>query len=156
MVFKGDNDSRKFFYLYENVVKRGIPDAAKTQKIVAMQFVLMKLQSRLQRMKDLVLLSPENVKCNFSKDKNDHLAHSKEVFEPVDVNGLRLWIKNCSIMLPEVDLLRHMADLNGMHAEDEKVDKIKNAVSPTTKHEFRYFLGLAPYYRNFILRFDAI
>ncbi len=35
MVFKGDEDARKFFYLYEDVATKGIPDTAKAEKIVA-------------------------------------------------------------------------------------------------------------------------
>ena len=35
MVFKGDEDARKFFYIYENVIVKGLPDTTKAEKIVA-------------------------------------------------------------------------------------------------------------------------
>ncbi len=37
MVFKGEEDARKFFYLYENVVTKGLMDNAKAGKIVDCQ-----------------------------------------------------------------------------------------------------------------------
>ena len=33
--FEGDEDARKFFYLYENVVTKSLPDCARAEKIVA-------------------------------------------------------------------------------------------------------------------------
>ena len=35
MIFNGSEDARKFFYLYENVVTKGLPDKEKAEKIVA-------------------------------------------------------------------------------------------------------------------------
>ena len=35
ITFKGTEDARKFFYLYENVVKKSLPDIEKAEKIVA-------------------------------------------------------------------------------------------------------------------------
>ncbi len=33
--FKGSKDARKFFYLYENVVTKSLPDSERAEKIVA-------------------------------------------------------------------------------------------------------------------------
>ena len=33
--FNGNEDARKFFYLYENVVTKGLPDSERAEKIVA-------------------------------------------------------------------------------------------------------------------------
>ena len=35
--FKGSEDARKFFYLYENVVTKSLPDSERAEKIVAYQ-----------------------------------------------------------------------------------------------------------------------
>ena len=34
MIFNGNEDARKFFYLYESVVTKGLPDKEKLKKIV--------------------------------------------------------------------------------------------------------------------------
>ena len=34
-VFKAEDDARKFFYLYENVVTKGLPDNVRAEKIIA-------------------------------------------------------------------------------------------------------------------------
>ncbi len=127
-----------------------------------MPFGLMNSQATFQRSMDRVLLNTGSVRCYvddvviFSKYEYDHITHVKKVFEILEENGLRLRIKKCSFMQHKVELLGHVVDRNGMHVDDHKVDKIKNAVSPTTKKEFRSFLGSASYYRRFIQRFAGI
>ena len=34
IVFKGEEDARKLFYIYENVIVKGLPDTKKAEKIV--------------------------------------------------------------------------------------------------------------------------
>nr|GEV97255.1 reverse transcriptase domain-containing protein [Tanacetum cinerariifolium] len=52
--------------------------------------------------------------------------------------------------------LRHVIDSKGIHVDLEKIDSIKDWVSPKTPTEIRQFLGLAGYYRRFIEGFSKI
>ena len=53
-------------------------------------------------------------------------------------------------MQPSVELLGHVVDKNGVHVDEQKVEKVRDAIPPTTRNELRSFLGLASYYRRFI------
>ncbi len=49
-----------------------------------------------------------------------------------------------------VEFLGRIVDKNGVHVEDQKVEKVRDAIPPTTRKELRPFLVLASYYRKFI------
>ena len=127
-----------------------------------MPFGLMNSQATFQRMMDRVLENVDIVRFYvddvviFSKDEEDHLLHLKKVFELLEENGLRLRIKKYSFMQSEVELLGHMVDKNGVHVDDHKMDKTKNAVPPSSRKALRSFLGLASYYWRFIPGFVSI
>ncbi len=49
-----------------------------------------------------------------------------------------------------MELLAHIVDKNKLHVEDQKAEKVRDAILPTTRKELGPFLGLALYYKKFI------
>ncbi|GJV82068.1 putative reverse transcriptase domain-containing protein [Tanacetum coccineum] len=56
----------------------------------------------------------------------------------------------------QVHFLGHMVNHNGIHVDPSKIEAVKNWKAPTTPSEIRLFLGLAGYYRCFIVNFSKI
>ena len=83
----------------------------------------------------------DNVRCYvddvviFSKNTEEHAAHLKNAFRILKDNGLRLRIKKCSFMQPRVELLGHIVDKNGVHIDDQKVEKVRDDIPTTTRKE---------------------
>ncbi len=127
-----------------------------------MPFGLMNSQATFQRMIDRILLNVANVRCYvndvviFSKTTEEHASHLENVFAVLKNNGLRLRIKKFSFMQPSVELLRHIVDENGVHVDEQKVEKVRDAIPATIRKELRSFLGLALYYSRFISGFSRI
>ncbi|KAD3336842.1 hypothetical protein E3N88_32361 [Mikania micrantha] len=50
----------------------------------------------------------------------------------------------------------HIVNENGVHVDPAKIEAMKNWSTPKTPTEIHSFLGLASYYRRFILNFSQI
>ncbi len=128
----------------------------RTFQFAMMPFGLMNSQPTFQRTMDRILLNVENVRCYvddvviFSKNTEEHEIYLENIFRIFKNNGLRLRIKKCSFILPSFELLRHIVDKDGVQVDDRKVEKVRDAIPPTTRKELRSFLRLASYYRRLI------
>ncbi|GJX54731.1 putative reverse transcriptase domain-containing protein [Tanacetum coccineum] len=58
--------------------------------------------------------------------------------------------------LQEVNFLRHVVNNKGIHVDPNKIEAVKNWKAPKSPSEIRSFLGLAGYYRHFIVNFYKI
>ncbi len=59
-------------------------------------------------------------------------------------------------MQPSVEIFGHILDKNGAHVDDQKVEKVRDAIPLTTREELRSFLGLSSCYCRFVPGFAKI
>ncbi|GJT52800.1 putative reverse transcriptase domain-containing protein [Tanacetum coccineum] len=92
----------------------------------------------------------------YSKSKKDDEVHLKLVLELLKKESLFAKFSKCDFWLQEVHFLRHMVSNNDIHVDPSKIEEVKNWKAPKTPSEIGSFLGLASYYRCFVLIFSKI
>ena len=92
----------------------------------------------------------------FSKNKEEHLAHLKEVLEIFRKHKIKLNIEKCHFFKEEVEVLGHMVTKDGLTTMESKVEAVKNWTKPNNINEIRSFLGTVGYYRKFIPNFSKL
>ena len=70
--------------------------------------------------------------------------------------GLKLKPTKCHFLQKEVTFLGHVVSADGIKTDPEKVRAVKTWPIPVNLKELQSFLGLASYYRKFILGFSSI
>nr|GEX26046.1 putative reverse transcriptase domain-containing protein [Tanacetum cinerariifolium] len=92
----------------------------------------------------------------YSKSKEEHEVHLKLVLELLKKENLFVKFSKCEFWLQEVHFLGHVVNNNGIHVDPSKIEEVKNWKVPKTPSGIRSFLGLAGYYRRFIMNFSRI
>jgi len=91
-----------------------------------------------------------------SKDAKDHLKHIKEVLQILKDNKLYAKESKCEWNRTEVTFLGHLVGSDGIRMDPKKIDVVQNWPTPKTQTELRSFLGLANYFRKFVLGYANI
>lgn len=135
-------------------------------KFNVMPFGLTNAPSVFQRLMEKVLfgLTPEKCLCYLDDiiisgaDFETTLGNLTEIFQRLRDANLKLKPKKCNLFKTEVTYLGHLVSEAGIKCDPAKIDidSIKNWPCPTNKREVRGIVGIAGYYRKYILKFSEI
>ncbi len=90
----------------------------------------------------------------YSKTVQDHFQHLKQLFGKLEVSGLTLNLKKCSMLQKTITYLGHVVSEEGVHTEASKVKAVQDFPAPKNLKEVQRFLGLASWYHRFISHFS--
>ena len=121
-----------------------------------MPFGLTNAPATFQRLMERTLKDLPNCLCYLddiiihSASFEEHLERLAAVFERLRQVGLKLKPSKCSLLRKRVQYLGHVISENGIEADPDKTEAIKNWPVPQTVHELRQTLGFFGYYRRFV------
>ena len=92
----------------------------------------------------------------YSKSTEDHEEHLRVVLQRLRDHQLYAKFSKCEFWIDEVPFLGHVISSEGIAVDPSKVRDVLDWEPPKSVHQVRSFLGLAEYYRRFILNFSKI
>lgn len=85
-----------------------------------------------------------------------HIEDLRDLFDRLIDAGLSLKASKCKFCMKEMPYLGFLVGPDGVRPNPEKIAAIKEMAVPQKKKMLRAFLGLAQYYRKFVLGFSQI
>ncbi|XP_058217483.1 uncharacterized protein LOC131328567 [Rhododendron vialii] len=92
----------------------------------------------------------------YSPTEEEHQAHLTIVLELLREHQLYAKLSNCEFWLSEVKFLGHVVSKGGVSVDPGKIESVLNWQRSKNVFEIRSFLGLAGYYRCFVLDFSRL
>ena len=92
----------------------------------------------------------------YSASEEEHRSHLSIVLETLREHCLYAKLSKCEFWLDEVKFLGHVVSRDGVSVDPSKIESVLNWESPKNVFEIRSFLGLAGYYRRFVLDFSRL
>ncbi len=92
----------------------------------------------------------------FSRSKEEHLVHLRQVFSILRDNHLVVSPGKCSFLVNRVSFLGYVVSTEGIGMDPSKLLVIQNWPAPQSVKQLQSFLGVTNYYRDFIQDYSAI
>ena len=92
----------------------------------------------------------------FSSTYEQHLERLEQVFCKLKETGLKLSPKKCKFLQSEVRYVGHVVSSEGIRADPDKTQKVKEWATPTNVNDLRTFLGFTGFYRRFVQNYSKI
>lgn len=92
----------------------------------------------------------------YSKDKEDHLKHLKEVINRLSQNNLTVNVEKAKFFCREINFLGHRIKDNTICIDPERTIAIKDFPVPNTVKQVRRFVGMCGYWSRYIPRYSDI
>ncbi|GKC26243.1 putative reverse transcriptase domain-containing protein [Tanacetum coccineum] len=92
----------------------------------------------------------------YSKSKEEHEIHLREILETLRKEKLYAKFLKCEFWLQEVQFLGHVINSEGLKVDPAKIKAVMIWQTPKNVGEIQSFQGLAGYYQRFIQDFSKI
>ncbi|GBG84576.1 hypothetical protein CBR_g38857 [Chara braunii] len=92
----------------------------------------------------------------FSKSAEEHAQHVETVLSLLRQHKYKVNLEKCEFGRTKILYLGHEVSAEGIRPEDAKVASIRDWPRPQTVTEFRSFLGMCGYYRNFVKNYSTV
>lgn len=92
----------------------------------------------------------------YSKNAEEHEQHLKEVLEAMRTHKLYAKSSKCEWNRTEVTFLGHLVSADGVRMDPKKTATVVDWPTPKTQTELRSFLGLANYFRRFLMGYASV
>ena len=92
----------------------------------------------------------------YSPSEEEHQSHLSVVLELLREHQLYAKLSKCEFWLSEVKFLGHVVSKSGVSVDPGKIESVLTWERPKNVFEIRSFLGLAGYYRRFVLDFSRL
>ena len=92
----------------------------------------------------------------YGRDYDEHYANLQIVLQRLREAGLKLKPNKCRVLRRSIQFLGFNVSADGLSTCDDKVARVRNWTFPTTVTELKSFMGLASYYRQFVVGFAHI
>lgn len=89
----------------------------------------------------------------FSKSTSEGFDHLERILELISKSGIVLRREKCSFFKTKIEYLGHIISSGEIRPAPDKVKALTDFATPTNTHELRRFIGLASYFRKFVVSF---